>query len=480
MIDPTNDTLSLYLRENGNSTLLQETDVTVNEGTEYRLVLQLKPTVVSGLLRDTIGTDIAGAADHDRTFYDGYLGVYLDGGAPCYFDLLKIRPRIGFAHTFEDGDLSQYTGETSAYTIQSSTVLVGTKTLKAKNTYSAIAHETKTRRGNGYKCTVQAGSGSESRPGLLACVQDPTSPMENCYWVQANPEYNTLSLFQRDAGSTTVLDQVDITIEKGKTYQLALQLRDAELKASLYTEYGIELAATSVVSDTSYTSGRLGIQTGGPSAPAYYDNLIGVPLTNWGKHTVNAPQTEAEKALQDPFTEEVLNELGNPSTSPADATRENVYVKDKHLEMTHHKIPMEHGELQVTDRGGQVEMVEAFLDRSTMSDSQIDDLSGDFGWPSSEEASVVNQIYDNKVHFMRSTTDSEQNDVKNQIEQHDGRTDEPAQVTVMNNDSGGNYRSINHDKAYDVNHNTDTVTHEKNRSTPRKNVVKHVRVAIGL
>jgi hypothetical protein len=459
-IDPSNNSLSLYRRDNGTTTLLEESRVLVNEGTKYRLVLQLKPSMVVGILRDTAGNDLEAAGEHDRTHYNGYLGLHVEGGTPNYFDLLTKRPQIGFIDTFKDGNLTEYTGDTSAYTVQSSTVLAGTQTLKAERTNAAIAHRTmQTTRGNGYKCTIKARSDSESRPGLLACVQNPDTPSDDCYWVQASVKYNNLNLFRRDAGSTTVLDTVDVTIEKGKTYQLGIELRDKDLKAKLYSENDIVLAETSIVTDTIYSSGYLGFHTGGSSTPAYYDNLIEVPLTTSGIYVVNASQTSARNALDETLTQEVLTKLNNPSTSSSEVTRENIYLNEKSHRGAVIKIPMEYGELLVVYRKGSVEIVRASLDRSTMSNSLINDLSDSFGWPSSEEGVIINHKYDSDLHFMRSVTNSERSDIKSLVTDHDKRTDEPGRMMVMNRD-GGWYRSIYYDKLYDVNDAIDSVVFE--------------------
>jgi hypothetical protein len=342
---------------------------------------------------------------------------------------------------FRTGDLSNYDGSTGAYSIQSSTVLNGVSSLECVKNYTGIAHQSlQSPRGYEYSCHIQAGTNSQSKPGLLTYVQDPDNPIDDCYWAQPSPDNNNLNLFLCQGGSTTVLDRVDVAVEKGKTYQLGLELRNRKVKANLYSENDVLLAETSLVSDTTYSSGNLGFYTGGSSAPAYYDNLIEIPLTVDEKHSVGESNARAQSALGETLMQEVLTELNDPSTSPADATRENVYTNGKFYKGNVVKIPMEYGKLHVVYREGSVELVEAVLDRSTMPSSLVDDLSDSFDWPSSEAGAVVNHKFGENLDFMRSVTDSERSEIKNLITDHDGRTDEPGPMGVMNRD-GGYYHS---------------------------------------
>jgi hypothetical protein len=459
-IDPTNNTLSLYRRERGSSTLLEETSVSVDRGAEYRLALQLKESTIHGILRDSSGNDLAATGEHDQTYYGGHLGLHLESDSPCYFDLLTKRPRAGFADSFEDGDLDEYTGDTSSYTVQSATVLDGQRTLKAEANYVGITNSSvETTRRYGYKCSIRAGSSSDSRPSLLACVQNPDAPMDDCYWVQASPDNNNLNLFRREGGSTTVLDREDTTIEKGTTYQIGIELRERKVKGILYDENEIILAETSFVTDTTFSSGNAGFYTGGSSAPAYYNDLTEIPLTVWDTHTVNVTQTVAEQALNETLTQEVLSELNNPSTSPSKATRENAYTNGEAFQGTGIQIPMEYGNLIVVYDNGTSENVRASLDRSTMPGSLISDLSDSFGWPSSEDAAIINHSDQSELHFTRTVTESEYSDVKSFLADYDDRASEPGNIMVMNND-GGWYRTQYRDKVYDVNESTDSVVYE--------------------
>ncbi|PSQ46002.1 hypothetical protein BRD15_10370 [Halobacteriales archaeon SW_6_65_15] len=459
--DADNNNLSLYRRDNGSSVLLEQSDATIEKGVEYQLSIELVAGAVFGEIQDSSGNPIKAVGEYDSTYSTGHLGLYLGGGSAGYFDSLTKKPNIsGFADSFEDGTLSEYSGDTSSYTVQSSTVLKGDHTLKCEKSYTGIAHNSvETTRGRAYRSQVMAGGNSESRPGLLACVQNLSSPIDDCYWAQANPEYGKLKIMRRDSGTTTVLDEVGATIEKGKEYQLELELREDSVKATLYTENGVLLEETSAVPDTTFDRGYLGFYTGGSSAPAYYDNVIEYsPRTVIGTE-VSATSDETQRALDATMTQEVLSDLNNPSTDPSNAVRVNAYRDDEVFEGYGIRIPMEYGDLVVSYIDGEINEANADLDRDSMPSSLRDDLSDSFGWPSSENGGLVNNTDLSGPHFTRSATNAERDDIKSLIADYDGRTDEPGPMQVMNRD-GGYYHSPYYNKRYHSNDTRDEVSYE--------------------
>lgn len=459
--DADNNNLSLNRRDNGSTVLLEQTDAPIEKGTEYRLVIELAAGTVFGEIQDSSGNPMKAAAEYDSTYSTGYLGLYLSGDSQGYFDYLTKEPNIsGFVDDFEDGGLSEYSGNTSSYTVQSSTVLKGNHTLKCENSYTGIAHTSvETTRGHAYQSQIKAGGSSESKPGLLACVQDPNSPIDDCYWAQANPKYGKLKIMRRDSGTTTVLDEVGATIKKGKEYQLELELRKDSVKATLYTENGVLLEETPAVPDTTFDRGYFGFYTGGSSAPAYYDNVIEYsPKTVIGTE-VSATSDEAQRALDATMTQEVLSDLNNPSTDLSNAVRVNAYRDDEILEGYGIRIPMEYGDLVISYIDGEINEANADLDRGSMPSSLRDDLSDSFGWPSSENGGLVNNTDLSGPHFTRSVTNAERDDVKSLIADYDGRTDEPGPMQVMNRD-GGYYHSTYYNKLYHSNDTRDKVLYE--------------------
>ncbi len=172
---------------------------------------------------------------------------------------------------FEDGDLSEYSGHTSRYTVQGTTTLEGAQTLEATQTYGKIAHESATTpRGYEYRCRIMAGSGSAGNPGLLVSAQSPSNPWADCYYAAADADTDTLYLGRRAGGSGTTLASASVTINEGTEYRLAIDLDTDTLTAVLYDSSNTELAATTEVTDTTHTGGTVGFYGGG-GTPAYFD-----------------------------------------------------------------------------------------------------------------------------------------------------------------------------------------------------------------
>ena len=458
--DTANDKIAVYKNESGNSELLGQSNVTLDEDKEYRLRIELKANTVIGAVLDSNGTSLEATGGHDKTLPTGQLGLYLDGGSPGYFDYLTKRRKAGaILDDFESGEIDEYAGDTAYYSVQTSTTLQGNRTLKCTDPYRGIANTAvKTPRKNEYRCFVMAGSGSNARPGLLTCVQDPNAPIDDCYWVQASSDNNNLNLFRRDAGSTTVLDQTDVTIDEGTVYQLAITLSENEVKASISTEHGVQLAETKTVSDATYATGNLGFYSGA-GAPAYYDYVVKSPTGTRRAVEVSATSKTVNEALNSTMAQEVLSELNNPSTNTADATRQN-YYGDGQLDFVSIDVPMEYGKLQVGYNEGSLGGVIATLDRSTMSDSLIADISDDFDWPSSTDGTLLNTDSLGEPKFTRTATSSERDEVTTLVSDYDNRDDIPGPVIARNND-GGVYRLLHYDKIYHVDSARTKVTSEE-------------------
>jgi hypothetical protein len=304
-----------------------------------------------------------------------------------------------------------------------------------------------------------AGSGSGAKPGLLTCVQDPTSPMKNCYWLSASPANNSLALYRQDAGNSVLLESVDVAIDEGTEYILAIALGDEWIKAEMYMQNEKLLAQTSRISDTNYTSGYFGFYTGGNGATAYYDYVAESPITLDTSVEVSTTSDVAQEALDSSMVQNVLSDLNSPSTNTANATGRNGYHKGKSLSVQMVDVPMEYGKLHVRHSDGRVKRVTAELDYSSMPDSLINDISDNFGWSSSEIGNITYDGSFSKPKFVRQTTDSERTDVIQLISDHDSREDDPYGVVVRNRD-GGIYQAVYHDKIYHVNEAIDTVVNE--------------------
>lgn len=459
--DPVNNTLSLIRQDNGSSVTLDEEGATINDGEEYKLKIELRDELVLGSIRDSSGNELAGVAEVDKTYSDGQIGLYLNGGSPAYFDhLTKENHHINILDNFEDGDISEYSGQTSYYQAQSSTVLEGGYSLKCTNNYTAIAHNTsQTNRGKTYLCHALAGSGSGSRPGLLACVQDANNPMENCYWAKMDPANDLFILYRRESGKSNTLDKLSVALSEGEKYRIAIALQKDKIKGILMTENGRHLAETDLIKDTTFKSGTFGFYTGGTDAPAYYDYVGEQPSKETDLVEVSTSKAIGDSAVNSTVAQEILSELNNPSVDTSNATRGNHYpskqLGDGHVII----VPMEYGKLVVEYHDGSATSATAQLDRSTMSSSLIDNLSDGFGWPSGEKGILAYSEDHSEPKFRRSVTDTEKSDITSLVNDYDKRNDEPHGIEVKNN-NGGNYRVMYYNKHYEVNEARDTVTAE--------------------
>jgi hypothetical protein len=235
-------------------------------------------------LYDASGSQLAKISGSDSTWTSGGVGydAYLSSGQAAYFDEVRFVDSGGSSTTvlddFEDGDIAEYSGETSGFQVQGSTVLEGLYTLEGTGTYYDIAHaDTTTPRGYEYRCQIEAASGSGAEPSLLASVQDPSSPLQNCYWAFPDASAGAFKLVRRDSGSSTLLDSVSYTLQEAATYEVALELGSSTVKAVLYDSTGSVVAETTAVSDSTHSGGTFGFYTGG-GTPGYYDYVTKTPL----------------------------------------------------------------------------------------------------------------------------------------------------------------------------------------------------------
>jgi hypothetical protein len=174
---------------------------------------------------------------------------------------------------FEDGDMGEYSGEVSKYTVQSSTTLEGNYSLEATDVYGKIANSSskgETTRGNEYVARVLASSGSGGYPGLIVGAQNLNYPGSDCYMTILQPAKDNLLLLRRDSGSNTTLDSVSVSLSEGTEYRLALRYGTDRIQVSVQDSNGNKLAGTDPIEDTIHSGGYFGFYTGG-GTPVYYD-----------------------------------------------------------------------------------------------------------------------------------------------------------------------------------------------------------------
>ncbi|PSP76507.1 hypothetical protein BRC81_12905 [Halobacteriales archaeon QS_1_68_20] len=225
---------------------------------------------------DASGAEVASVSLADTTYDGGTVGWYnyhatSDWFADAWFQASDDGGSTTVLDDFEDGDISEYVGGTSGYQVQGSTVLEGSYSLEATNTYYKIAHaDESTPRGYEYRFRTRAAGGSGAEPSPLVCVQDPYNPLDDCYWVHPDASAGDFNLYRRDGGSSVLLDSVAFTPQEDTTYEVTVELGADTVKAVLYDDAGSVVAETAAVSDATYDGGTFGFYTGGGS-PGYYD-----------------------------------------------------------------------------------------------------------------------------------------------------------------------------------------------------------------
>jgi hypothetical protein len=213
----------------------------------------------------------------------GYAG-YLGSGGTVQFDYAILdtgsedsEPTV--IEDFErDSPLQDYSGDKSQYTIStdSSAVIESTKTLKATGDYGGLGTSSEnTLRGYEYRCQVKLGD-SSAEPGLLTCVQNTESPIQNCYWSRINTSRGQISIgVMTDGTYSSLANEALPSIETGKIYELGVRMGEEKIKTIVHEpDSGQVLAETAAVTDTTWTDGQLGFYTGGEGGyPAFYDSV---------------------------------------------------------------------------------------------------------------------------------------------------------------------------------------------------------------
>ncbi|NEU56786.1 hypothetical protein [Halorussus sp. MSC15.2] len=281
-LKPSSGEFYLFTYENGNGqSHSNEHHLSLSQDTWYEIEIQWATDgTQTAVLYDAGGTQLARISMTDSTWSSGGVGydAYLSSGESVYFDDVRFESSATVVEDFEDGDLSEYSGNTGGYRVQSSTVLEGSRSLEATSTYAQIARtDVTTERGHEYRCRIEAGSGTGAEPSLLACVQDASDPLRDCYWAFPDVSAGEFKLIRRDGDSSTVLDSVTYTLQEATQYELALELATDTVKAVLYDSSGSVAAETTAVSDSTYSGGGVGFYTGG-GTPGYYDYVTKTPL----------------------------------------------------------------------------------------------------------------------------------------------------------------------------------------------------------
>lgn len=190
---------------------------------------------------------------------------------------LDASSRFTFPNTlddFEDGNISEYGGDTGSFNVQQSTVLEGDDTLEG--TGAGVISDTGVTvfQGMELDCLIQGKSGGEV--GFLYGTDSQSGEGSvSGYEVVVDIDNDKVVLYRVDSGSTTKLLEKSSSeaLDNSTNYRIVVRWDDSdEHFIFLEKEDGTELASTNsldAVSDNNYTSGGIGFHS--PSGGGFFD-----------------------------------------------------------------------------------------------------------------------------------------------------------------------------------------------------------------
>lgn len=173
-----------------------------------------------------------------------------------------------------------YSGDLGAFARQTSTVLEGSNSLEYSGSATSyiLSGSFSASSGTTYRWDVRTESGSNSGPyGIFG---NPDATTFSGYMAGINPNKDNIHIYRVDSGSFTELASASATISTSTRYINEFQWGSSgDLVYRLLDGSETELGATSVVSDTNYTSGAIGwryYNADGVSQNAYFDHMRSV------------------------------------------------------------------------------------------------------------------------------------------------------------------------------------------------------------
>jgi len=246
--------VQLYKKAGGTFTLLQSTVMTININTWYTLKLVLDGSSITGYVD---GVQKAFATDGSLT--SGYIGfrTYYQSAA---IDNVIVAG-LQFSDNFENGSADNFTSVSGSWAVAAD----GTNVYKQ----SGAVGEALSVAGNNWwtDYTIQVdlklyNAGSGGAAGILARYTD----SNNYYMFRLHSGLGQVQLYKKAGGTFTLLQTAPMTVNLNTWYTLMLVLNGSSI-----TGYVNGLQQVSVT-DSSLTSGRIGVRTFDQSAG--FDNIV--------------------------------------------------------------------------------------------------------------------------------------------------------------------------------------------------------------
>lgn len=189
---------------------------------------------------------------------------------------LSIDTPVRTVDGFEDGDLSEYVGETGSFSVQGTTVKVGSNALKAENetntgitsalinemfdnTFAPLDHYPLP--GDTFDCWVridsQGDSGNAAAIGWASNNLDQSGNNPDGYKVQVSADNSNFELKKRDGGQSTSLASAAPTLSNDTWYRVHVDWgTDGTMTCKLYDDTG-SLVETISATDTTFKEGGI-------------------------------------------------------------------------------------------------------------------------------------------------------------------------------------------------------------------------------
>ena len=231
----------------------------------------------------------------EATLFDGSGGetVSATGGIEISGGSLSLS-NSSAVDGFEDGDISEYEGNTSAFSVQSSTVYDGTYALEGSSGFDTIAST------SGLSNYPEAGDNLSIRfyypdtnlrtNKIFFATQDASSPNDNGYSVVINGDNSPATFGIQKDGSTLSSSTFTLSSYTGEWLEVLVDWNtDGSIDATFKDSSGNTITTVSAT-DSKYTSGGIGFatQTSG-GAPIWDLYKIGDIDATSGSATISWP-----------------------------------------------------------------------------------------------------------------------------------------------------------------------------------------------
>jgi hypothetical protein len=179
---------------------------------------------------------------------------------------------------FEDGNISEYGGDTASFSVQTNTVWEGTHALSGQRDMGGQSIASTSGLDNyptqDKKFTFYHQGNNESDSGIGFFVQSETSYPDG-YYLEHSTIKNEIVINLRDNGNSYQLSSTNVSQSTNTWYKgECLPESDGTITCTLYDTAGNELAQVSATDSTFSSGGISFIAKGNSGAVHYWDNLL--------------------------------------------------------------------------------------------------------------------------------------------------------------------------------------------------------------